>query len=234
MSTLEDALPVIRSSAPSAEPDSRSLPARQDADPFGAMVAVLLARQVGPAAVVAIVDGLRDAGLLDPVHLDLAAAPEIQDALAGRVRSFSLRTIGPAKQLAHWIAEHYNGRADELVRSDRSTDDIRTELAAIRGIGPAGADAILVSSLHRPAYAVDRGTYRILVRHGWLDTAADYEEVRDLLVHHAGGDPALLVGLAAGMDALATRYCRASAPRCDACPLRPFLLDGGPVEVGEE
>lgn len=233
MSTLEDALPVIRSSASPAEPDSHSASAPDQTNLFGAMVAALLARQVGPSVVVAIVDGLRDAGLLDPVHLDLAAAPEIQDALTGRVRSFSLRTIGPAKQLAHAIVERHNGRADELARPDRSTDDIRSELAAIRGIGPAGADAILVSALHRPAYAVDRGTYRILVRHGWLDTSADYEEARDLLVHHAGGDPALLVGLAAGMNALAT-YCRASAPRCDACPLRPFLPDGGPVGMGEE
>lgn len=232
MSTLQDALSVICSSAPSAEPASP--PAlSEEADPFGAMVAALLARQVGPAAVVAIVDGLRDEGLLDPTHLDLAAAPEIQDALAGRVRSFSLRTIGPAKQLARWIAERHDGRAEELARPDRSTDEIRLELAAIRGIGPAGADAILVSALGRPAYAVDRGTYRILVRHGWLDISADYDEARDLLVHHAEGNPALLASLAAGMDALASRYCRASAPRCDACPLRPFLPESGPLGPGE-
>ncbi len=234
MSTFQDALPVIRSSAPSAEPDNSSPAAPAEVDPFGAMVAALLARQVGPAAVVAIVDGLRDAGLLDPTHLDLAAAPEIQDALAGRVRSFSHRTIGPAKHLARWIVERHDGRAEELAPPDRSTDEIRAELAAIRGIGPAGADAILVSALGRPAYAVDRGTYRILVRHGWLDHSADYDEARDLLVHHADGDPALLARLAAGMGELAARYCRASAPRCDACPLRPFLPEGGPLGAGEE
>src|SRR5262249_4665176 len=117
--------------------------------------------------------------------------------------------------------------------SGRSTDDLREELAGVRGVGPVGADAILMAALGRPSYPVDRGTYRILVRHGWLETSATYDDARDLVVHHTGGDPEVLLGVAAGMDELAGRFCRASAPRCDACPLRDLLPEGGPLGAEE-
>jgi endonuclease III related protein len=234
MSTLQDALPVIGSAAPAAHADGCPRMSMEGDAPFGAMVAALLARQASASVADSIRKGLREAGLLDPVHLDLAAAPEVQDALAGKVRAFSMRTLGSAKQLARWIVERYEGRAELLAAPDRSTDDLRTELARIRGIGPAGADAILLLALNRPAYPVDRGSYRILVRHSWLDASAGQDEARDLLIHSADGDAGLLSRIADGMDVLASRYCRASGPRCDACPLRPFLPEGGPVGVGDE
>ena len=96
-------------------------------------------------------------------------------------------------------------------------------------MGVVGADAILLAALGRPAYPVDRGTYRILVRHGWLDPSATYDDARELMVHQAGGEPDMLIRLSVGMDALSSRYCRAAAPRCDACPLRSLLPEGGPM-----
>ena len=106
--------------------------------------------------------------------------PEIQDALRGKVRSISVRTLAPAKQLAHWLVEHHDGHVEAFTDSGRSTDDLRDELAGIRGVGMVGADAILLAALGRPAYPVDRGTYRILVRHGWLDPSATYDDAREL------------------------------------------------------
>ena len=194
------------------------------------MVAALLARQVGPSIVESVLDALREQGLLDPVHLDLAAAPELLDALRDKVRSISVRTLAPPKQLAHWLVEQHDGRAEDSSDSGRSTDDLRDELAGIRGVGAVAADAILLAALKRPAYPVDRGTYRVLVRHGWLDPSATYDEARELMVHQAGGDADALLRLSDGMEALSSRYCRASAPRCDACPLRGLLPEGGPLD----
>jgi endonuclease-3 related protein len=225
MPTLADALPLI----PADDPDGLSTGRLGEGEPFEAMVAALLGRQVGPAIGRAVLDALRDEGLLDPVHLDLAAFPEIQDALQGKVRSISVRTLAPIKQLAHWLVENHGGRVDSFTDPTRSTDDLREELAGIRGVGVVGADAILLVALGRLAYPVDRGTYRILVRHGWLDPSATYDDARDLIVHQAGGDPDVLIRLSDGMDALSTRFCRASGPRCDACPLRGLLPEGGPL-----
>jgi endonuclease III related protein len=229
MPSLDEALPSIRAAAadPAGDPADRF----DGLEPFGAMIAALLARQVGPAIWKPVIDAMGEQGLLDPSHLDDAGMPEIQDALRGKVRSISVRTLAPLKQLARWLVDRYDGRAEALTESGRSTDELREELAGIRGVGLVGADAILLAALRRPTYPVDRGTYRILVRHGWLDTATTYDEARDFMVHQSGGDPDLLMGLSDGMEALAGRFCRASAPRCEACPLRPWLPEGGPLGV---
>jgi endonuclease-3 related protein len=231
MPSLDDALPLIRAVAadPGGDPAARF----DGLEPFGAMVVALLARQVGPAIWKPVIDAMDEQGLLDPTCLDDAGMPEIQDALRGRVRSISVRTLAPAKQLARWLVDRYDGHAGAFVDSGRPTDDLREELAGVRGVGMVGADAILLAALKRPTYPVDRGTYRILVRHGWLDTAATYDEARDVVLQQAGADPDLLIGLSDGMEALAGRFCRASAPRCDACPLRPLLPEGGPLGVEE-
>lgn len=76
----------------------------------------------------------------------------------------------------------------------------------------------------------------MLVRHGWLEPTASYEEARDLLVDRSAfhEDVAenegsiLLARLAHGMERLGRRYCRAAAPDCDECPLKELLPEGGP------
>jgi endonuclease-3 related protein len=231
MPTLDEALPLSRAAA--AEPGGSIAGRRDEHEAFGAMAAALLARQVGPSVGRSVIEALGEQGLLDPARLDDAGLPEVQDALRGKVRSISVRTLAPLKHLARWLVERYDGRAEAFTDSGRSTDDLREELAGVRGVGPVGADAILLAALKRPSYPVDRGTYRILVRHGWLDASTTYEDARDLVVHHAGGDPDVLLGVSAGMDELAGRFCRASAPRCDACPLRGLLPEGGPLGAEE-
>ena len=99
--------------------------------------------------------------------------------------------------------------------------------------------AILLFALKRPSYPVDRATFRVLVRHAWLDPNALYDEARDLLVSQAveSGDVPdglaanRLIDIARGMGQLGRRFCRAAGPRCDQCPLEPVLPEGGPREV---
>ncbi len=94
----------------------------------------------------------------------------------------------------------------------------------------------------RPAYPVDRATFRVLVRHGWLDPTATYDEARDLLLDCASSDAYKLderdhveykdlaedlMELAYGMNQVGRRYCRPAAPRCDECPLVSLLPEGG-------
>ena len=82
----------------------------------------------------------------------------------------------------------------------------------------------------RPTYPVDRGTYRILVRHGWIDQTAEYEEASELLSRQAAGNsqeiarlsilaragwPPVLRAAIAQMPALSftLRAARARSPR---------------------
>ena len=237
MPTLDDAFPTVRDAL--AERFGGTVSYFEGLDPFEAMVAVLLDREIGGARVRAALEGLEEAGLLTPLALARADVLEIRNALFEKGISARARSVAPLVRLAVWLMDHHEGRLDFLLDQDRSTDWVRGELARIRGIALASADAILLFALHRASYPVDRATFRVLVRHGWLDPTAAYDEARDLLVGHATGRGDLmesesskrLAELAHGMEQLGRRYCRAAAPSCDGCPIEGLLPEGGPREV---
>jgi endonuclease-3 related protein len=175
-----------------------------------------------------------------------AAVPEIIDALREKDVTAAARGIAPLKHLARWLVDHHGGRVGPLADPHRSTDWLRGELAAIKGIGPAAADALLLYALKRPSYSVDRATFRVLVRHGWLDPTASYDEARELVVYHAAREADMLVEdqphelgelsshlakLAHGMAEVGRRFCRAAGPKCERCPLEHLLPEGGPRDV---
>jgi endonuclease-3 related protein len=178
-------------------------------DPFRALVAVLLSRVVDPIRAARGLDALADAGLLDPLALAEAEVAEIGDTL----KSSGVNV--PARGLA-------------LAEGTHATESLREELASLNGIGPATADALLLLGLNRPVYPLDRATYRVLVRHGWLDTSAGYDEARAVVEGPCHDDPETLARLSDWLERIGREFCRVGAPKCDRCPLRPFLPEGGP------
>jgi endonuclease III related protein len=196
--------------------------------PFEAMVAVLLARTMGREAWKAVLDGLSEADLLTPDRLADAELLEISDALRNKKSAPSMKTLAPLKQLARWASERGDVGASPV-------SQLREELAGLKGIASAGADAILLFALGLPSYPVDRASFRIMVRHGWLDPTTTYEEARDALTGAALSaaddrdvdETRVLIDLASGLEQVGRTFCRASAPRCDGCPLESFLPEGG-------
>jgi endonuclease-3 related protein len=207
--------------------------------PFEAMIRVILERELGAARAAAALEVLEGSLLLTPEGLAKADVLAVRDVLLQAPLPVSPQSVAPLVHLARWIVEHHGGRVESLLNPDRSTDWLRGELAAIGGIGLATADAIVLFALKRPSYPVDRATFRVLVRHGWLDASAGYDEARELTVGHAveqgdvpDGEAAdRLIDLARGMMQVGRRYCRAAAPECEQCPLEVVLPEGGPREV---
>jgi endonuclease III related protein len=207
--------------------------------PFEAMIAVLLERELGGSRWRTVLDALDRASLLTPEELARADVFELSDALRDQGVSVTVQSVAPLKHLARWLVDHHGGRVDALFNPDRSTDWLRGELAALGGIGLTTADAIILFALKRPSYPVDRATFRVLVRHDWLDPFATYDEARELLVGQAAdwGDLAeietsgVLADLSRGMVPLGRRYCRASGPLCEGCPLESLLPAGGPRDA---
>jgi endonuclease-3 related protein len=237
MPTFAEAFPTVRS-ALAEEVVLAHTGGDQDA-PFEAMIRVLLDRELGALRAAVALQALEHAGFLTPEGLSSADVLAVRDAILEAGLPASPQTVAPLLHLAGWIVEHHGGRAESLLNPDRSEDWLRGELAAIRGIGLATADAIVLFALKRPSYPVDRATFRVLVRHGWLDPSSSYDEARDLLVAQAvdqadvsGGEAAKgLMDIAHGMGPIGRRHCRAAAPKCEACPLEGVLPEGGPREV---
>jgi endonuclease-3 related protein len=200
----------------------------EDSTPFEAIVRVALGLVADPRTASAAFATLRDAGLLEPEVLAGANPLELDDLFKqGRVR-LAARALRPLQKIARWAI----GRGlDEAGDCDLSTDLIRDDWRALNGVGPSTADALLLFALRRPTYPVDRASYRILVRHGWLDPSSDHDEARSVLEGIAPDDPEALAQLSLAFEKLGRDACRPASPRCDGCPLQPLLPEGGPVEA---
>ncbi len=193
---------------------------------FEVIVATTLSRTVDPRKVQPILDGLRDHGVLEPESLADADRADLAVVFRQVRVAPTPRLLALLGRLALWYAE----RAESF--DGTSTEALRDGLLAINGIGPATCDAILLFALNRPVYPVDRASYRILARHGWIDPTSSYDEARDVLERPADGDPQCLVDLSHWFVRLGKECCRPTVARCDRCPLREFLPEGGPIEPG--
>jgi endonuclease III related protein len=170
------------------------------------------------------------AGLLQAEALAAVEPTELLDTLRDQGVTLPSRSAVMLKRLAAWFAGRFPDEDDPGDEAAWPTPRLRQELTAIRGIGQAKADAILLFGLGRPTYPLDRGTYRVLVRHGWIDPWAEYDEVSQLLIHATGERTAELARLSDWMTAVARDFCKPGSPRCQSCPLKPLLPEQGPLQ----
>jgi endonuclease-3 related protein len=210
----------------------RRLPQLDELEPFEAVLATFLDRAIDVRKRKQVLSALREEGLLEPQTLAAVDESELDETLRSAGAPLARRVLVPLQRLARWILDRHKVSVVGLNDSGNAipTAALRDELLAIRGVGPASADAILLFALRRPSYPVDRATYRILARHAWIDPDADYEQARELLERLAPGDRTTLAELSDWFDRVGREFCRASVPRCDRCPLQPFLPEHGPVE----
>jgi endonuclease-3 related protein len=174
------------------------------------------------------IQALETAGLGDPAELAAADRTEIAALVSHAPGARAPSTVAALRSLADWWNQH------ESELEQRTLSQLRDELRAIPGIGYVTADAILLQGLGRPVVPIDRGTLRILLRHGWLDASSELEEVSEAAVTLPGGDTPTAQLLARGFATVHSRWCRASKPDCESCPLADLLPEGGPRETGLE
>jgi len=205
------------------------------ASSFEAALEVVLGQYLAPVKTARAIEALRAEGLLDPQALSDEDPIVLLDLLKGVGSAVQPRVAGALLKLANWMAARLGDTEDPLRDVDfLSTEALRTELAGLKGIGQTTADAIALHAGDRSVYPVDRPTYRILIRHGWLDSSADYEEARSVMQRPAlDNTPERLKTLSDWFAQLGHDYCKASVPKCDRCPLRPFLPEGGPYDPSE-
>jgi endonuclease-3 related protein len=227
MPSLEESFPtLLHLHAPPAESGGRVV-LREDA--FESILAAVVSRASEEARSATLVESFRNAGLSGPEALAAAEPIEVLDALREAGVKLPAKMAAVLIRLARWFSSRFPERGEVDLEAVH-TSAIRDDLASLSGVGLATADAILLFGLGRAAYPVDRGTYRILVRHGWIDTTADYDEVSQLLVRLAGERPDDLVRLSRGLVQVARQHCRVGSPSCTRCPLRGVLPEQGPLE----
>lgn len=229
MASLDDATTYLRDALHAALG-----PARANDDPrgFAQVLGAFLREAVAFEKANTAIEALEAAGLAAPGDLAHAERSEVQDALKEGGAAVPAPVLAALQRLAEW----YEGRFDDDegdAAEGPPTETLRDELRAIRGIGAATAESILLHGLNRPAYPLDRTTYRILVRHGWIDSTTEFDEAKDVMERLAGEDPGELALWSEWMAQVGRKFCKVAAPRCESCPLRPVLPERGPIDPGE-
>ena len=127
-------------------------------------------------------------------------------------QSVKARRLG---NLARWMVDF--GGHPQI--AETHTDELRTQLIGINGIGPETADAILNFACGRPVFVADRYAQRLFARLGYLNGGGKtgrYETVRALLEAAMHGRTQALQDLHAATVLHCQQVC-GRVPRCSLC-----------------
>ncbi|MBU0678392.1 MAG: endonuclease III domain-containing protein [Verrucomicrobia bacterium] len=130
------------------------------------------------------------------------------------------------KAFVEMLYTDFNGDLNHLFRLE--TEALRDKLLSVNGIGPETADSILLYAAKRPVFVVDAYTMRFMSRHGWLSLKASYDDAVRLMTASLPKDVDVYNEYHALIVNLGKEYCRPT-PRCEECPLKPFLPSGRPI-----
>lgn len=150
-----------------------------------------------------------------------ASLEEVEEAI--RVGGLARIKAQRIQNLLEEVRERYGETSLEHLR-EAPTEEIKAVLGGFAGVGPKTVACVLLFALGRPEFPVDTHVHRIARRLGWVPPTASPEqtyahlnprvpddikyELHVLLVHHG------------------RQLCRASKPRCQACPLQAGCDEG--------
>jgi endonuclease-3 related protein len=198
--------------------------------PFEVIVGAILTQSTAWGNVERAIANLRAAGLLTPSAM-LRVRTQRLAALV-RPSGYFRQKAKKLKAFVRFLQTGYRGSLERMFRTP--TSELRKKLLAVHGIGPETADSILLYAGNHPVFVVDAYTHRIFGRHGITDGKPDYEKVRAFIESSIPLRPKLFNEFHALIVNTGKNWCRKKAPRCEECPLRPFLPENSPrSEVSE-
>ena len=190
--------------------------------PFEVMVGAILTQNTAWANVEKAIANLKAAGLLDPGALYEVDVRRLAELI--RSSGYYNQKALKLKRFVAFFVEQY-GASVERMKAE-PTAELREKLLQINGIGPETADSILLYALEKPVFVVDAYTRRIFSRHGWVEPTIEYEDLRRFFEEALPEDVQLFNEYHALLVYVGHHWCR-RAPRCDTCPLQPFLPQEG-------
>lgn len=131
-----------------------------------------------------------------------------------------------AKRLKNFVRLWKKGLGNSWRRiKGTSTEDLRTLLLEVNGIGSETADSILLYALDRPVFVVDLYTKRLLTRHRILEPQPSYEVIQGLFHRLLPKSLKMYNEYHALIVRVGHEHCR-KTPQCRGCPLEDLLPDG--------
>ncbi len=191
--------------------------------PFEIAVGAILTQNTAWTNVERAIANLKAEQLLSPRALHDAPANILEQALRPsgyfRVKAQRLRNF------CAYLLETHGGSMQRMAR--RPLDALRPELLSVKGVGPETADDILLYACGKLVFVVDAYTRRILYRHGLVEKNIGYEALRKRFETSIPRDLHLYKEYHGLIVWTGKEFC-GPKPKCEACPLRPFLQPGQP------
>lgn len=187
--------------------------------PFEVAVGAILTQNTNWQNVEKAIANLRRHDLLSPKRLDAVPLEELEHHIqpSGFYRQKAIKL----RALLDFLRGH--GDLDLAGLAQWETQELRTSLLAVRGIGPETADSILLYALDRPVFVVDAYTARICHRHGLVPEDVGYAELQALFAERLPEDAALFNEYHALLVRVGKDWCRKKSSSCTTCPLRDFM-----------
>jgi endonuclease-3 related protein len=185
---------------------------------FEVILGAILTQNTAWKNVVAAIENLRRYDLLTFERLSGLSAHEL--AILIRPSGFYNEKAKKIKTLCDHILSKWGGSLEDFL--GRDVESMRTELLSIRGIGPETADSIILYAAFKPSFVVDTYTYRIFSRHGWVEEAISYDDLREYFMGEIDPDVPLFQEFHALLVRTGHLYCRKTA-LCQSCPLNVFF-----------
>lgn len=181
---------------------------------FEIIIGAILTQNTNWANVEKAIANLKSAGCLTPHKLQGLDHREL--ALLIRPAGYYNVKAKRLKNFMNWLFDNHAGKLSNLEGVE--TEQLRTELLSVKGIGCETADSILLYALERPVFVVDAYTARIAVRHRLIEPGADYEQLRELFQSNLPEDVRLFNEYHALLVRVGKEFCKPQ-PRCAGCPL---------------
>jgi endonuclease-3 related protein len=186
--------------------------------PFEVILGAILTQNTAWKNVATAIESLRRHDLLSFERLCGLSAQEIAPFI--RSSGFYNEKAKKIKIFCTHILTKWDGGLGEFLA--QGMESLRTDLLAIRGIGPETADSIVLYAAFKPSFVVDRYTYRIFSRHGWVGESISYEELREYFMGAMDPDVPFFQEFHALLVRTGHLYCRKTA-LCQSCPLNVFF-----------
>jgi endonuclease III related protein len=144
---------------------------------FEVIVGAILTQNTSWANVERALANLRLANLLDPVALREIPLPELEAAV--RPSGYFRQKAQRLKNFVTFLDAEYGGSLEKVFAVP--TEQLRSQLLSLNGIGPETADGILLYAGNHEIFVVDAYCRRVLERHEAVKGSAKYDEVRVLV-----------------------------------------------------
>lgn len=194
---------------------------------FEVIVGAILTQNTAWTNVERALANLRRSGLLSPKAIEEFPEPKL--ALLIRPSGYFRQKAKKLKAFVHFLRKQYDGSLTKMFRTP--TQDLRSRLLSVHGIGWETADSILLYAGKHAIFVVDAYTHRIMERHGLSDGRGDYEGTRALFENNLPRAVQIYNEFHALLVNVGKNWCRPREPRCSECPLLVHLPTHSPLRI---